>query len=235
MYLVRFDNFVLFFIAVLANIWMLINNNFYYWDDYALVSHDYEVLYNWFYQSTGYLAYYVAGLHTLFLDYLGGVLAYRLFTFILNVFSGILFYKIMHHFFVISYRRRGGDGDCRIDALIVSSLFIMFPFYTAQYALIMLPYTVSILLFFAASYMVLFLKKRALVTFVSLILYLFSFTINSVLILYLFLMLALVLFTGKRFSIKFSYLKIKEYWLFFILPFIFCRFEVYVFRTFGHL
>lgn len=167
---------ILFIIYLISNIFLLLNYNGIYWDDWVLYGNSFSTLNNIFIQAVGYAGYVSSGLHYFLLNLGNGIFSYRVLTFILLFLNGIFIYKIMENLRIIP----------KIDIFFIVLFILVAPLYSAKIALIDFPYTFFTTIFFMAFYLLskniheLNIIKRILI----LSLFFFSFWINSILVFY---------------------------------------------------
>lgn len=167
---------VLFIIYLVANIFLLLNYNGIYWDDWVLYNNEYETIYNMFFQHSGNAGRMLTGLYYLLCNIGNGVLSYRILTVILLFLSAVFIFKILKNIPQITNQ----------DRFYIVLFILIAPLYSAKVALIDFLYTFYSAIFFFAFYLLskylnnLSNTKRIFI----LGLFFISFIVNSLLVFY---------------------------------------------------
>ena len=200
-----------------AHIGIFFSLNGYFWDDYTLVgTPDFEILQ--LFREAGTFLNLTGWLHVNLLKF--GPWVYKFLTFFLFLFSGLLLNTIL-----IKYDKNYNE-KYRLYFVII---FLLFPFYLVKPALIMMPYTVSLFLFFLAWS---FIDRARLF---ALILFFLSFNVQSFLVFFLVPFLELYY---RKFSDNLTIKTFIEFSLrhlfYILLPFVFFGIKIFYFRPFGN-
>ena len=162
---------------------LLLILNAVYWDDWTVFGHRMATMLSRF-ETTGSVFNLRGYLHLAMLS--AGPWLYRIATFALMFFSGVLLWKIIE-------RHARINIDARYAIVL---LFLVLPFYNARVALIDFPYTLQYFLFFLGWYLL--DKSRP----ASLVLFFLSFETNSLLVFYALPMMEWYFRSGNKLDLK---------------------------------
>jgi len=200
----------LFCLYVANHGWILFILNAIFWDDWTLYGLSSNLITETFEQQ-GSVFNINALIHNNFL--IVGPWFYRVLTFFMIFGSGLALNEILKKYSFIKFESR----------FIIVLFFLILPFYSARVALIVMPYTLSIFLFFTAWAM---LEKHR---FPAIVFFFISFNTNSLLVFYALPFLDLFFRTNSKITIvnliKFC---IKNIFLV-LLPFLYFFIEVYAY------
>ena len=206
--------FWLFVIYCINHGWIFLLSEALFWDDWALFGTSTNII-NEIYDDQGSV-FNISGIIHNSLLFIGPWI-YRLLTFLLLFSTGLALNEILKKHAIFNLEAR----------FIILLLYLTLPFYMARVTLIVMPYTVSIFLFFLA--WVLIEKNKIL----SMFLFFISFNTNSLLVFYALPFFDLFFRTENNISlfslIKFS---LKKIYLF-ALPFIYFAVEVFIYYPSG--
>lgn len=204
----------LFIIYSINHGWIFLFSEALFWDDWALFGTSRGIL-NEIYDDQGSVFNISGIIHNSLLFF--GPWIYRLLTFLLLFCTGLALNEILKKYAIFNLEAR----------FIILLLYLILPFYMARVTLIVMPYTVSIFLFFLA--WVLIEKNKIL----SMFLFFISFNTNSLLVFYALPFFDLFLRTENNISlfslVKFSFKKIYLV----ALPFIYFAIEVFIYTPSG--
>lgn len=181
--------------------WMLLNIDGIYWDDWTLVGHPMADVLTSFDQNGHWLA---SALHSVLLNFKYSVFVYHFLVFISFGIVGIAFYKVLSCLDFFDIR------STRVIALIA----IVFPVNHARIAMITLPYSVCLALFFVAWLILLQslrLNDRLLRVF-SYVLFFLSFTTQSLLVFFVIPLAQVFWLQYPRFSLREVQLHPRVHW-----------------------
>jgi len=208
---------ILFLYYLIAHGGILFILNAIYWDDWVLYNVNQNIIFDKFNQA-GKMFNISGYMHNYFL--LAGPWIYKVITFLLMFFAGILLNYIL---------KRHQDLSTEARFLVVL-FFLVLPFYHARVALIDIGYTISYFLFFLAWFMM--SKNRIL----SLILFFISFNTNSLLVFFLLPFLDSY-WHDTHSKNRFNYLLFVNFCIkkidFVALPFLYFIIKVYYYSPFG--
>lgn len=218
---------LIFVIYTVANIFLLLNYNGIYWDDWVLYNHSFETINNMFQQSLGASGYPISSMHYLLMEIGNGVIGYRVLTVVLLFFSGFFVHKILQTLRFFSKK----------DCFFITIFFLLAPLYSAKVALIDFPYTFFSTVFFYAFYLTsknikkLSLIKRLFILF----LFFSSFIVNSILVFYT---IVLIYIFYKWYKLELSFLTnvalfVHKYLDFILLPIVFYIIKIIYFVPSG--
>lgn len=222
----------LFFLYLISNIFLLLNTQGIYWDDWVIYNQSFNEIKNLCNQLTGnsHLFEYI---HQSLSDIGNGVAPYRITTFIVYFLAGLFLYFILLDIKTLS----------RTSAFYIALLFLILPVNNARIALCDLPYGLFLCVFFFAFWLLTqYINKNGPLLFRLTILLLFylSFFVNSLLVFY-----AIVVFytvykiTDGRLYLTFDNFKsaaitfIRRYLDFLILPILFFYIKTHYFAPYG--
>lgn len=166
----------LFALYFIANIFLFLNTDAIYWDDWSLFNHTHDDLVIMFTHVSSEVGYFIAHLHYQLLTIGNGVFSYRIATFLLLLLAGFFVYRILKTIKSLTNE----------DVFFITLFFLIAPVYSARIALIDFPYTFSYFVFFFAFYILsISASKRSLLLRIgSLGLFFLSFLTNSLLFFY---------------------------------------------------
>jgi len=182
------DYISLFLIYFLSHIFLLLNYDGLYWDDYVLYDQSFITIKSMFAQATGGLdtATYI---HTSLLYFEDGILLYRLLVFTLYFLSAIFIFKILKSLKLL-------DNSI---VYFITLTYLVVPLMSAKIALIDFPYTLYLFIYFLAFFI---LSKymdnthtrinKLFLRIVILFLFYLSFMIPSFLVFYIFILFYLM-------------------------------------------
>lgn len=172
---IKTDFFKLFCLYFIANIFLLLNYEGIYWDDWTLYNNSFEAIHLQFSEAVGSSGILISSLHYYLTNDIG-VFSYRILTFLLLFMSGVLVFKILASLQILSKR----------DIFFIVLFFLVAPVFSARIALINFPYTLFSTIFFLAFYLLsINLKKNNwLLRIITLSLFFLSFLVNSLLVFY---------------------------------------------------
>jgi hypothetical protein len=197
----------LFFLYTVAHIGLLFVANAIYWDDLTLYQQPPDVIFSTF-DEAGSMFNVTAYLHIAMLSV--GPWLYRALTFILGLYTAILFWHIL--------AKHEWIGRARLDLAV--TFFAVSPLFAAKVALINFPYTLCLFLFLLAWFLL--EKNRVL----ALIFFFLSFNTHSLLVFFALPMLDLFV-RGKAFL----HLRFALAWSARWLPFLCLPFVYWVIKT----
>ena len=193
---------LLFVIYFFAHAWIFLLLDTVFWDDWVIYGNTSSAIFDTFAQA-GAILNWTAYLHIALLSL--GVWVYKLLTFFLMFFTGLLYQEIAV--------RTGAFSKTYV--YISTLLFLILPLFSSRLALIVFPYTLCYFLFFLGWWL---MGKNK---FMSITLFFLSFNINSMLVFYALPMLDL----AYRNQVLMSPTKwpgfIRDNFLFLFLPFVF--------------
>ena len=174
--LTNIDIFKLFLIYFLNYFFIILNYQGIYWDDWSIYNTDKETLASTFRMAGGVILGNITFYMHSFLQSIGnGILIYRLLVFIAFFMSGIFIYHIINNIFL-------KDTS---SAFFITALYLVLPINSTKIALINVPATLSLFLFFYAFYLLhKNLNKITPIRIYILFLFLISFNLNSLLVFY---------------------------------------------------
>ncbi|CEK10237.1 hypothetical protein [Legionella hackeliae] len=214
----RIDNNIAKFslIYLIANLFLLLNIQGIYWDDWVIYHQDFDVIENIFNQAVGnlnpitYIHYFLSNIGN-------GVFPYRLVTFFAYFFSSLFLYFILRDIHFISKK----------NALFITIFFSVLPVNNVRVALINVPSGLLLSLFFCSFwFLTLYInnKKTLSLRVFILSLFFFSFFINSLLLFYSIVLLYILYKEYMPFKGNIYFLPkqiLKKYPDFILLPFVF--------------
>lgn len=165
---------ILLFICFLSNVFLLLNNNGIYWDDWAFYNQNYETIDKLFQMHSGYSGKYFGFLHYFLLEI--GIYSYRILTVLLIYIAVVFIYKVLQTIDLFS----------REDSFFMSLLFLLAPLYNAKVAINVFAFTLGSAIFFFGFYLIskylynIKIVKRIFI----LTLFFISFLVNSLLVFY---------------------------------------------------
>lgn len=171
--------FTLFTIYTIANLFLLLNYNGIYWDDWALYNNEYDVLLNMHIQAAGKQGYISTPIRYIFANTgdIGFFLS-KVLIFLFLFCTGYFLFKVLKRFEFFS----------PIDRFFIVLFFIIAPLNSAKIALINFQGNLRVFVFFFAFYLViqyLFEKEnRILLRGFILLLFFLTFGTNSLLVFY---------------------------------------------------
>lgn len=185
-----------------------------FWDDWVLYNNSTETILDIF-KQTGDFLNFIGHMHTALLNI--GVWVYKLLTFVLMFFSGIMLSNVLKQNGLLSKEMQ----------LVLVLLFLILPINVARIALITFPYTLCYFLFFSA--WSLMHKSRV----IALVLFALSFNTQSLLVFYALPVLDM--------AYQQNYLSHPKKWAYFLkknfeyilLPFLFFAIKVVFFPPYG--
>jgi len=208
------EYFILFGIYFISNIFLLLNINGIYWDDWTLIGQNYTDIYTQFKEASGIGL--IADIYYFLLNIGNGIWVYRILIFVLYFITGILLSKVLKSIELINTK----------DNFYITLIFLVTPLYNARVALIDFPYTLFIFIFFIGFYV---LSKNIklnnlFIRILILTIFFISFLVNSFLVFYG--LVLLYIFYQKYFYLSLSWIdKIKKFIFknldFILLPIIF--------------
>ena len=212
----RYNNYsIMLVVYFVSNMFLLLNVNGVYWDDYRLFPEPRTVVVNEF---TQYGMPVFGYLHFFFVSIGNGVIAYRAATFFLYFIAGLSLYFTLLNIKALSKQ----------DAFFVTILFLILPLNSARIALIDFSYCICYASFFVAFWLLTIYLKRAPNIFFRgsiLLLFMFSFLTNSLLVFYVIPIFYLCYIAFLELSVNSVVFNIKNivthYFDFLILPFSF--------------
>ena len=169
----------LFYIYTLGNIFILLNFQGIYWDDWTLYNVDNESMMDQFRMNGGLLAGYM---HSLLLPIGNGIFIYRILVFITFFMSGIFIYKILSQHISIT----------KEASFWISLIYLTIPLNSAKIALINAPAIFLLFIFFIAFYLLTKYISKSKSTWLRisiLSLFFISFVMNSLLVFYAIILL----------------------------------------------
>jgi len=89
------EYFILFILYSIANIFLLLNTNGIYWDDWTLINNSYKTIASQFCQASYGVGIITTNIHNTLLHIGNGIFIYRLLTFIFYFISTILLFQIL--------------------------------------------------------------------------------------------------------------------------------------------
>ena len=206
------DILVFFVFYFIAHGGILFLGNSVFWDDWVLVGASFENISTEFSEAGSFLnisTYILAPLNTL------GAFAYKILTFILMFFTGVLFYKLLIRDVKLKQNQ----------AFIIAMLYLISPLFIARVALIDFGYILSVFLFFAGWWY--FFEKRI----ISLLLFFVSFFTQSLMVFYcipIFFTMNILNKNKNYFSV------IKNRIDFLLLPFIWFYLKLTFYKPYGN-
>jgi len=224
----HYKNFLtLFIIYFISNIFLLLNYNGIYWDDYAIYHQTYTTIKSMFAQASGGLdmATYI---HTLLLSFDNGVFLYRFLTFILYFLSAIFFYHTLRSIHFLD----------KNEIFLITLIYLVVPVFSARIALINFPYVLSLFLFNMAFLLLthyMQYQRSFLYRIGILLLFAVSFMTASLLVFYGFVLLYILYanYIQKRNFILSLRDTILKYIDFIALPLIFFEIKNHYFKPYG--
>lgn len=206
------DILVLFIFYFIAHGGILLLGNAVFWDDWVLVGASYKDLSTLFSEAGSLLN--IAAYMFLPLDLLGSF-SYKILTFILIFFTGVLFYKLLIRDVKLKQNQ----------AFFVGMLYLISPLFIARVALIDFGYVLCVFLFFAGWWY--FFEKRI----ISLLLFFISFNTQSLLVFYcipIFFTMSIL----KNYNSYFNAIKNRIDFL--LLPFIWFYIKLNFYKPYGN-
>lgn len=201
---------VLVLLYLIANMPMLFNNGV-FWDDWTLYNMEYNDLMKQFY-GNGFP--WIGKMHYFLISNFENPLIYNVITVVSQIITFVFILKTLKKLAVKNYKW-------------ISCFVLLIPFFAVKNAMICLPYTVLLLLFFIALYalvMYLFSPKKYFYRVLALVGFYLSFYVNSLLVFYL-LPLCIVYYLQKNNNKYFDYKVLfdffKKYIDFIVLPILF--------------
>ena len=174
LYSIKFQISIITIVYFCTNMLMLFNNGV-FWDDWTLYNMDTEGITELF-KGNGLWNSGIGYIHIALQKLPYPSLIYRSITFILGLFSAILFFTILKRTKIVS----------DFGTTAITLFYIVLPFNAAKINMICLPYTICLAAFISALYFfILFLENRKIIyRLISLFLFFYSFTTNSLLMFY---------------------------------------------------
>jgi len=172
-----------FYIYLLGNIFLLLNYEGIYWDDWVLYNVESNSVLSMFHMHSGILL--EGYTHLLLLSIGNGVFIYRILVFLAFIIIGTFLYKILSKYIVKSHN----------SAFWIVLIYLTIPLNSAKIALINAPYTFFLFLFFLAFYMLTryLVNKRLILSRIGILLLFFlSFMLGSLLVFYAIVLLYIV-------------------------------------------
>jgi hypothetical protein len=168
------DYFILFGIYFISNIFLLLNINGIYWDDWTLVGSSYSTISNQFIQASG--INFIGDMHYFLLNVDNGIWIYRILTFILYFITAIFLFKILNTISILEKK----------DNFYLTLIFLITPLYNARVALIDFPYTLFLFIFFMGFYILTknIKSNNLFIRIIILFIFFISFLVNSFLVFY---------------------------------------------------
>lgn len=217
--------YLLFGLYLVSNIFLLLNVDGLYWDDWIGYHQDDSTLALFF----GQIQHGIKGDFFLFFSHLGnGIYGFRMFIFIATFIMGMLVYLILNNIKELNEKA----------LFFLTAFFLLIPVNSAKIAISVIPFVLPILIFFLAFYwLTLYLKQpNLLARVVILVLFFASFSTNSLLVFYFSVFLYIYYF-----NFRFSYdnlndkakLILQKYWDFLLLPFMYFIYKVVYLKPYG--
>ena len=216
---------LLLFILYSLSYWLILINPYTYWDGLLISTIEPSALLETFREAgspwTGYF-------HLIILNYLDGIIFYRIATFILYFLSGIILLKIFHKLELLN----------PIDTFWLVLFFLILPINFSRISIICFPYTLCFFFFWLATlYLLLYLEtNKHRYQLVSLVLFFLSFNTNSLLVYYyviLFLIFLYWICKKKLWKFNKLYSFFKNKILFLLIPIIFWFLKTTIFKPYG--
>tara|TARA_B100000212_G_scaffold91239_1_gene66972 strand:- start:2970 stop:4520 length:1551 start_codon:yes stop_codon:yes gene_type:complete len=206
--------FCLFIIYCINHGWIFLISGALFWDDWTLFGSSTNLI-NEIYDDQGSVFNINGIIHNSLL--LIGPWSYRLLTFVLLFCTGLALNEVLKKHAIFNLEAR----------FIILILYLTLPFYMARVALIVMPYTVSIFLFFLAWSII--ERNKVLAMF----LFFLSFNTNSLLVFYALPFFDLFYRTEQNISfISFIKFSLKKIYLT-ALPFVYFAIEVFMYPPSG--
>lgn len=220
-----FSYIILFFMNLLSQWWLLVMRGA-LWDDFSYIELDINVLSHQFMQmGQPSRIFTTSSVWSIPND------GYRIVVFFYFFIMSILFYKILNKIRNIT----------KVDALIISILFIIIPLNTARLNLCTYSYSLALLLFFISFFVLQYYlnNKKILLRIILLILFLLSFTLNSLLFFYGIVLIYIIYNYNNKFEFSIHYIKkcvliLLKYIDFILMPIIFFLVKNICFPTYGN-
>lgn len=167
---------LLFTLYFISNIFLLLNIDGIYWDDWTLYAKSYDALYSQFSQNSGVLGIVFTKMHYALLNLGNGVFPYRVLTFLLYFLTGIFLFKILR---TLKYL----DKEA---IFFITLIFLIAPLNSARITLIVFPYILGLTIFFFSFFLLSknLKKQNKVLRMIILVLFFISFSVNSLLVFY---------------------------------------------------
>lgn len=219
------DLYILFGLYLITNIFLLINIDGLYWDDWAAYKQSPETMKIFFAE----IQHGIKGDFFLFLSrFYNGIYSFRLFIFFGTFLMGIFVYLILSTIKELDKQA----------IFFITLLFLIVPVNSVKLLISIAPFVFPVLIFYLAFYLLALYTKHHNLLLRLLILALFftSFSTNSILVFYFSIFIYLYYinfnFTHDKLLHK-SKLLLKQYWDFFILPFIYFIYKAVYLKPYG--
>lgn len=177
---------------LLCNLFVLINYQGIYWDDWTLYNVETQAMLHQFDMSG---AKYFGYFHKYLLSVGNGVFLYRVLMLLTYFMTGVFLYKILQHQFV-------RDSN---SAFYISAIYLSIPFNTAKIALINVP-AIFCLFFFSLAFFLfcrsVHVQNNLYVRLIILVLFFISFLLNSLLVFYAIVLIYIIYFEYITHGIK---------------------------------
>jgi len=222
------EYFILFILYSIANIFLLLNTNGIYWDDWTLINNSYKTIASQFCQASYGVGIITTNIHNTLLHIGNGIFIYRLLTFIFYFISTILLFQILKSIKELSKR----------DTFFITLIFMLAPLNSAKVALIDFFYGLCLMFFFLAFYLLYknMEKNNYILRIIILLLFFASFLTNSLLVFYAIPLMYIFYISYLEEDIDF-FIKVKlfltHYLDFIILPILFFVIKVIYWKPTG--
>ncbi len=185
---------------------LLLSVNGVWWDDWTIVTGSTDSITEMFEQNG---LPWIGTMHVFLTQF--GPAVYHIVSLILFLLTGLLLWGILGTFSGLAWWER----------FFVTALFLVLPFNAARNTMIVLPYTISLFLFFLGWYLLVrTAQPRRLLLVLSAVVFMISFTMNSLLVFYA-VPIAHVWWRSYIAENESSRTFIKARWPFLVLPFVF--------------
>ncbi|MFY9141785.1 hypothetical protein [Sulfuricurvum sp.] len=224
--LLKSKEFYLFFgLYLVSNIFLLLNVDGLYWDDWIGYHQDNITLAVLF----GQIQHGIKGDIFVFFSHLwNGIYGFRLFVFIATFTMGILVYLILKNIKELD----------KNTLFFLTAFFLIIPVNSAKISIAVVPFIFPVLLFYLAFYfLTLYLKHPFFVARIAILaLFFTSFSTNSLLVFY-FSIFMYIYYFYFHFSYgdileKFKFF-LKKYWDFLLLPFVYFIYKSFYLKPYG--
>ena len=212
-------------LSFLTNIFILANYNGTYWDDYAWLNQDFDVIKQGWEMAHGSAWVYGGGIFVLASEL--GVFPFRLLFLIANISIVFFCYHILSQVRVLS----------EFDKVTICTLMSVTPYFEVGFFIIHMPYTISIALFYLAFFLFIKWQKKMTNQMKILVASLFfvSFLTNSIVFYYAFFLIYVLFKEYKKDKTAWMNLLTfsKHNFIFILLPIFFLIIRYYYFMPNG--
>lgn len=219
------DLYILFALYLIANVFLLINIDGLYWDDWVAYKQTNETMKIFFSE----IQHGIKGDFFLFLSQFGNsIYPFRLFIFFATFLMGIFVYLILSTIKELDKQ----------TVFFITLFFLIIPVNSTKILISIAPFTFPVFIFYFTFYLLtLYVKYNSfLLRLLILALFFISFSTNSVLVFYFSIFLYLYYihfnFANDRLLDKLKFL-LKQYWDFLLLPFVYFIYKMVYLKPYG--